>query len=192
MSMTSVCGRCGAVYWTVDGHTCDCWPTFPQNASGPAADDSRARKWKASVERNFRAQVNSTHRQDAAGTPVTPRKRLAALRAEIARLEKDNADLLERARRAELYGSAYARTIAARAAMDAGHLDPAELGLPCAAAGPGDTLEVPRPAGLAKNHPESLVTGLNPDGEDELDELRTELWPNDEYLGITADGPGAS
>lgn len=55
----------------------------------------------------------------------------------------------------------------------------------------GDTLEAPRPAGLPKNHPESLVTELNPADEDELAELCTELWPNDEYLGITADGPGA-
>lgn len=58
----------------------------------------------------------------------------------------------------------------------------------------GDTPEAPapRPAGLPAGHPESLVTELNPADEDELGELCTELWPNDEYLEIiTPDGPGA-
>jgi len=29
MTMTSVCGRCGAVYWTASGHACGTWAKCP-------------------------------------------------------------------------------------------------------------------------------------------------------------------
>lgn len=212
MELTSVCTDCGAVFLADRGRSCSGRHAAlalmtPTNAGGAGARNTRASQLDVPSEmEQSDADLTSTHRQEAGGTPVTARQRLAALlshlpKSRCARLQAELAGV-----RAELnsldrglidVGVALARANAQiSAAITVMKVTPeqaAELIERARRAGEeqaGTTLEIPRPGGLPARHPESLGRELVKGDND----LFAAYCADDlsDLQGLTPDGPGAS
>jgi hypothetical protein len=125
-----------------------------------------------------------------------PRSRVSRLRAEVAALRREIAgdfDALDR-------GVVEAGTTASRAIGCTEKLlryiqeQATRAGLPVpdedSAASPPTEAQARERAGMAPGHPEWLTRELDDAGDTLLGALCVELWPDDEYEDITADGGG--